>query len=168
MSGCRSDRSRCVQGLNLHYYLTNSIRLPSLEGNGYMNRDNYQRFAQPYAPLNGVPYVNVYSFTLPASSTGFYIAVQDNGTCMAIQRLRVNRNNCKAQQVGLVLYPDAPAPENVSVDINVSCVPNAEFTSESSRIATCTDSGEWGSVYHPICHCRLGYQETADHRCRGE
>ena len=58
--------------------------------------------------------------------TGFYIAIQDTGTCVGISRLRVYYIN-QSFQSGLVLYPDAPAPisgsENIS--INIKCVSNA-------------------------------------------
>ena len=92
LQSCR-ERHGCRQGFNLLHYMTNSQQLPSTEGNGYMNPEKYKKFAEPYAPLSSVNYNNTFNFTLPPSSTGFYIALQDTGSCIALSRLRVYRNN---------------------------------------------------------------------------
>ena len=159
---CRESRG-CRQGFNFLHYLTNSVQLPSTEGSGYMNAHNYHKFAEPYAPLSSLTYINTYNFTLPPSSTGFYLALQDTGSCIVVSRLRVYRNNCKSRQVGLVLYPDAPAPVSGSANIDISCVENA-VVSGSSRV-TCTSDGTWGSET-PVCQCRLGY-ENRQSQCVG-
>ncbi|CAI8042608.1 Ephrin type-A receptor 5 [Geodia barretti] len=114
---CREGQG-CLQRFNLLHYMTNSQQLPSTSGNGCMNTQNYENFAVPEGPTSSETYTNTYSFTLPPSSTGFYIAVQDIGSCIALSRLRVYRNNCKSRQVGLVLYPDAPAPVSGSANID--------------------------------------------------
>ncbi|CAI8036642.1 Ephrin type-A receptor 5 [Geodia barretti] len=155
LQSCRL-RQGCIQSFNLLHYMTNSQQLPSTSGNGYMNTQNYENFAVPEGPVSSVTYTNTYSFTLPPSSTGFYIAVQDIGSCIALSRLRVYRNNCKSRQVGLVLYPDAPAPVSGSANIDISCVDNA-VVSGSSRV-TCGSDGTWGSQ-SPVCQCRLGYEK---------
>ena len=140
--------------------MTNSQQLPSTEGGGYMNTDNYELLAVPTG--NPSTFTNrTYSFTLPVSSTGFYIALQDIGSCIALSRLRVYRNNCVSRQLGLVLYPDAPAPVSGSANIDISCVPNA-VVSGSSRV-TCGSDGTWGSQ-NPVCECQLGYEEI-DREC---
>ena len=145
----------CRQGLNLLYYMTNSLQLPSTEGSGYINTQNYDKFAEPITPHSSPAYTYTNNFTLPPSSTGFYLALQDTGSCIVVSRLRVYRNNCKSRQVGLVLYPDAPAPVSGSANIDISCVENA-VVSGSSRV-TCASDGTWGSET-PVCQCRLGYE----------
>ena len=160
---CRESRG-CRQGFNLLHYMTNSSQLPSNEGSGYMNTQNYHKYVEPYAPQSGLTYTNTYNFTLPPSSTGFYLALQDTGSCIVVSRLRVYRNNCKSRQVGLVLYPDAPAPVSGSANIDISCVENA-VVSGSSRV-TCASSGTWGSET-PVCQCRLGYENVGS-QCVGK
>ena len=155
LQSCR-DRNGCIQSFNLLHYMTNSQQLPSTSGNGYMNAQNYENFAVPEGPVSLEPYTNTYNFPLPPSSTGFYIAVQDIGSCIALSRLRVYRNNCKSRQVGLVLYPDAPAPVTGSENIDIGCVENA-VVSGSPRV-TCGSDGTWGSQ-SPVCQCRLGYED---------
>ena len=147
LQSCR-ERQGCIQSFNLLHYMTNSQQLPSTSGNGYMNTQNYVKFAVPEGPVSSVTYTNTYNFTLPPSSTGFYIAVQDIGSCIALSRLRVYRNNCKSRQVGLVLYPDAPAPVSGSANIDIGCVENA-VVSGSSEV-TCGSDGTWGPET-PVC-----------------
>ncbi|CAI8051433.1 Ephrin type-A receptor 4 [Geodia barretti] len=154
LQSCR-ERQGCIQRFNLLHYMTNSQQLPSTSGNGYMNTQNYENFAVPEGPTSSETYTNTYNFTLPPSSTGFYIAVQDIGSCIALSRLRIYRENCKSFQTGLVLYPDAPAPVSGSANIDISCVENA-VVSGSSRV-TCGSDGTWGSQ-NPVCQCRLGYE----------
>ena len=121
-----------------------------------MNTLNYEQFAlvEPSSPLLTV--VNTFSFTLQPSQTGFYIGIQDTGTCVGITRMRVYHNNCKSFQRGLVLYPDAPAPVSDSVNIDIQCVDNA-VASGSARVTCCSD-GRWGPQ-NPVCQCRLGYED---------
>ena len=162
LPSCR-ERQGCKQRFNLLHYMTNSQRLRSTEGDGSMNTQNYVNFAVPVG-VSSVNNNNTYTFTLPPSSTGFYIALQDNGSCIALSRLRVYRNNCQSRQVGLVLYPDAPAPVSGSVNIDISCVANA-VVSGSSRV-TCGSDGTWGSQ-NPVCQCRLGH-ENRQMQCIGK
>ena len=160
---CR-ERQGCRLGFNLLHYFTDSVQLPSTEGSGHMNRQNYQKFAEPYAQSSSRTYTNTYNFTLPSSSTGFYIAVQDTGSCIYLSRLRVYRNNCKYQEIGLVVYPNAPAPVFGSFDIDIGCVENAAV-SGSPRV-TCTSDGQWGPEM-PVCQCKLGY-ENIQGKCVGK
>ena len=144
--------------------MTNTQPLPSTEGSGYMNIHNYHKFAEPDIARSSVTYIKTYNFTLPPPSTGFYLAFQDTGSCIVVTRLRVYRNNCKSRQVGLVLYPDAPAPVSGSANIDISCVENAVL-SGGSRV-TCASDGTWGSET-PVCQCRLGY-ENIQSQCVGK
>ena len=146
VQSCR-DRQGCTQGFNLLHYMTNSTQAEDTRQAGFMNTQNYQIFAKPYG-ASLIAYTNTYNFTLPQSYTGFYIAVQDIGSCIALSRLRVYRNNCKSRQVGLVLYPDTPAPESDTVDVAISCAETA---------FTCTSSGTWGTE----CQCKCGYMEIS-------
>jgi hypothetical protein len=163
LQSCRL-RQGCIQSFNLLHYMTNSQQLPSTSGNGYINTQNYENFAVPEGPVSSVTYTNTYNFTLPPSSTGFYIAVQDIGSCIALSRLRVYRNNCKSRQVGLVLYPDAPAPVTDSEKFNndVSCVENAVVS--GSRVL-CRSNGTWGSQ-NPVCQCKCGYEPNREEATR--
>ena len=145
--------------------MTNSSQLPSTEGRGYMNRANYEKFAEPFAPVSSTVYTNTYNFTLPPSSTGFYIAIQDTGSCISLVRLRIFRNNCVSRQVGLILYPNTPAPVSGVEFASVSCVENAEIS--GSPLVSCSSDGIW-QLQSPVCQCNPGYADNMTGICVGK
>ena len=152
---CR-QRHGCNPSFSILTYITNNPRLPSTQGNGYMNRDRYTNNVTITPEQTSTPYTEIQSFTLQPSQTGLYVVIQDYGTCLGISRLRVYRNNCKGRQTGLVIYPDAPAPVDDSVNINIACVNNAHVV--GSPQVSCFSDGTWGSE-DPICQCNLGYED---------
>ena len=123
--------------------MTNSVQLPSTEGSGYMNRANYVKFGAPKTSNTITTHTFILNFTLPSSSTGFYIAAQDSGGCITLSRMRVYRGNCRAHQTGLILYQSAPAPVSGSARTDISCVENAEVVGSSSVM--CQSNGTWSS-----------------------
>ena len=156
----------CRQGFNLLHYMTNSPQLPSTEGSGYMNTQNYHKYAEPFAPVSSLTNINTYNFTLPPSSTGFYLALQDTGSCIALSRLRVYRNNCKSFPTGLVKYPDAPAPVSGQAAVRFSCVDNGEVMGKDT--VDCSSDGTWVPAT-PQCGCSPGYQiNSTKNGCRSK
>ena len=100
------------------------------------------------------------SFVLSEGQNGFYIAIQDPGACVIIRRLVVYRKRCPTRQVGLVLYPETPAPlTHVSVEAN--CVSNAAGT---GLTLMCNSEGVWSGT--PQCQCNPGYR-TEGSSCTG-
>ena len=120
-----------------------------------MNTDNYDQFGRARA-RDQEAHFETHNFTLDPSDTGFYVALQDTGTCVGISRLRVYHYNCPSRQEGLILYPEAPAPAYGSVNINIKCVDNA-VVSNSPQV-TCRSDGTWGPE-NPVCKCRPRYEE---------
>ena len=152
---CR-ERNICRERFFLYNYVTNTQRLPSTQGTGFMNTQRYEQFAEVSPERTSIITVEILNLRLEPSETGFYIAIQDTGTCVGISRLRVYRYNCKGNQRGLVLYPDAPGPVSGSANVNIECVDNA-VVSGSARV-TCGSDGRWGPE-NPVCQCRLGYED---------
>ena len=153
---CR-ERNGCNPRFSLLTYITNTPQLPSILGNGFMNRNNYGNNVTIDPEQTSVTYREMHNFTLQANEIGFYLAVHDYGTCLGISRLRVYRNNCRGHQTGLVVYPDAPAPVSGSVNINVTCVNNTVFSSDSDQV-TCNSDGTW-SPRNPVCQCSPGFED---------
>ena len=156
-----SARDRCRQSFNLLSYPTSTVQLPTTDGRGFMNTANYRSFAQPSASLSSETYTRSYRLKLPRFSSGFYLAIQDIGSCLEISRVRVYRYQCASQQRGLVLYPDVPAPNTRWVTVSLTCVSNAI----GSPTALCISDGTWGSQNHE-CRCRLGYTRSGN-ECLG-
>ena len=122
-----------------------------------MNSDNYERLARLVHPApRAISRNETRTFTLGQSETGFYIAIQDPGSCIQVLGLRVYRFNCPKFQTGLVLYHDAPGPVSGSANINIECVDNAVVS--GSAEVTCGSDGRWGPE-NPVCQCRLGYED---------
>ena len=156
---CR-ERNRCRPRFNLLRYFTDTPRSTSIEGTGYMNPSNYEQFAEPYGPDTTISYKITYTFTLPPTSTGFYIAAQDTGSCLTLSRLRVYRYNCKYREVGLVRYPDAPAPVSGTANVKFSCVENGGPIGTDT--VGCTSEGTWADETPPRCGCLPGYQVNTE------
>ena len=155
LRSCR-ERLGCNPRVYVHNYITISMQLPSTLASGFMNTQLYRNIGVLQPSEVSLTFVVTLNFTLQPSQIGFYIAVQDNGTCAGISRIRVYRENCISFQRGLVLYPDAPAPVSDPVNINIQCVDNA-VVSVSARV-TCGSDGRWGPQ-NPVCQCRLGYED---------
>ena len=132
-----------------------------------MNTNNYDQFGRARSTTQSARF-ETHTFTLDPSETGFYVALQDTGTCVGISRLRVYRYNCPSRQVGLVLYPETPAPVSGSVTINVKCVDNA--VASGSTQVTCHSNGTWGPDTSQ-CECSLGFANITENmvpKCVGK
>ena len=152
MSMCPAQE-QCRQSFGLLYYSTSEQQLGSTTGRGFLNTRNYASFAQPRAQL-GV-HTSVHDFNIsPTRYTGFYLAVQDTGSCIEILRMKVYHKLCPSFQTGLVLYPDVIAPSHRPMVVSVSCVENAHVVGSAS--VTCATDGSWGSLI-PVCQCGPGY-----------
>ena len=134
-----------------------------------MNTDKYEQFGRARSTTQSARF-ETHTFTLDPSDTGFYVALQDTGTCVGISRLRVYRYNCPSRQVGLVLYPEVPAKVSGSVNVKLTCVDNASIPESESDTVTCSSDGKWSSNI-PLCECDLGYENRTENmvpRCVGK
>ena len=100
-------------------------------------------------------------------STGMYVGIQDTGTCGQISRIIMYYKVCNAKQVGLVRYPEFPAPPTNGEDeiFEAECVCNAHpvtsmAVTASSKTGQCSDVASGGAR----CECDAGYVISADGR----
>ena len=68
--------------------------------------------------------------------------------------------------MGLVLYPETPAPVFGSVNVQFTCVDNAYIPESESNTVTCYHNGTW-STEVPVCECNVGYENT-ETNCGGK
>ena len=97
-------------------------------------------------------------FTLSPQERGFYLAVQDNSSCIFLSHMVVYRNECQEKREGLVLYPTFASPDEGSRPVIAQCVENAERVPSSSLAVSCQSNGTW--VGTPECRCKAGYREV--------
>ena len=157
LENCR-DRFFCKQMFKVYRYITNTQTLPSTIGTGFMNTSNYDLVETLTPKENTITYTSVVTFVLQPGETGFYLALRDEGTCVGVSRILVQRFNCAPFQTGLILYPDSPAPVRGSAPAQVSvlCVSNGAVS--NSPTVTCSSDGTWGGVGTPTCGCTPGYE----------
>ena len=165
LQSCRSQLG-CDMGFRLLNFTTDMRQVPATTGRGYMNTENYDEFGRARPRSTTRPYFETHSFTLKPSDTGFYVAIRDVGTCVGISRLRVYRYICPSRQVGLILYPETPAPVSGSVNVQFTCVDNAYIPKSESDTVTCYHNGTW-STEVPVCECNVGYENTGTN-CDGK
>ena len=158
------DRFGCNEQFRVYRYLTNTATDSSITGSGFMNTDNYERLETIKPPNSTTTFLNTVTFVMQPGETGFYLALRDQGTCVEISRILVQRFNCAPFQDGLVVYPDSPAPVTGSAPVAVSCVSNGAVSSQSPN-ALCSSTGQWVSQT-PTCGCSPGYEINLNSRDR--
>ena len=161
-----SSQLGCDMGFRLLNYKTNTQQGAATTGSGYMNIENYDQFGRARPSSTTQAYFETYSFTLNSSDTGFYVAIQDVGTCVEISRLRVYHYICPSRQEGLVLYPETPTPVSGSVNVQFTCVDNAYILESENDTITCYNNGTW-STDIPVCECNVGYENMGT-KCGGK
>ena len=151
ITNCRTDLG-CVPRFNIQNYKTNS---PQSQSN-YQDTSRYNLI--DIADTLVVRTTETFDFALSRSEDGFYLAFQDQGTCVTISRVIVYRRRCPAQQIGLVLYPEVQSPASGQEPAEASCVANAH--AETDLGLMCDSEGTW--IGNPMCSCNDGYMQVND------
>ncbi|XP_053116085.1 ephrin type-A receptor 5 isoform X5 [Hemicordylus capensis] len=101
----------------------------------------------------------------PLTKTGFYLAFQDVGACIALVSVRVYYKKCPVVVRNLAVFPDTitGADSSQLLEVLGLCV-NHSVTDEPPRMH-CSAEGEW---LVPIgkCMCKAGYEEN-NNTCQG-
>ena len=104
--------------------------------------------------------VQVTGIERPSSFTGFYLGIQDTGTCGTIRRVLVYYLVCPARVSGLVSFPQTPVPPRSSANTVYlgSCAPNSHAVTSleveiTSTTSVCTERAPGGAR----CECNAGY-----------
>ena len=104
--------------------------------------------------------VRVTGIERPSSFTGFYLGIQDTGTCGTVRRVLVYYLVCPARVSGLVSFPQTPVPLQSSANTvySGSCAPNSHAVTSleveiTSTTSVCTERALGGAR----CECDAGY-----------
>ena len=95
----------------------------------------------------------------PSMDQGFYLGIQDRGSCGIIRQITMYYKVCPGRFEGLEIYPDLPLPPQSSMNptvANAFCVPNSVNFTTPGYVAypngTC--------VYGAVCECALGFEKA--------
>ncbi len=121
--------------------------------------DNYALIQTLTTEVSGTTTKNTENFEFNTDESGFYLAIRDPGTCIAISRLIVFYNVCPGETVDLVVRPETIAPtvgSGIQLNVNASCVQN------SSTVVSliCLESGNWVATASSRCECNTGFVPT--------
>ena len=151
-SECRDDPSCNITHFDVLVYQAN---IPDLQEQ--IQSTNYKLLERIEQPLIGNEAIATASFQR-SSSNGFYLAVQDVGSCGTLSRMQVYYELCPEKVVRLVIYPSLPLPGRNSVSASEGtavCAPNARNTS-LLQFKAYSDGECERSV---VCECLPGYVE---------
>ncbi len=102
---------------------------------------------------------------MDATATGFYLAIVDENTCMALTRVVVFYHVCPEMVMDLIRYPQTLAPTtNQPESIGGTCVDNAsgELQGRNPQLS-CIQGGKWGAVLEGTgCQCGPGFMHIEE------
>ncbi|XP_058037932.1 ephrin type-B receptor 4 isoform X3 [Ahaetulla prasina] len=102
----------------------------------------------------------------PLSKTGFYLAFQDQGACMALLSVRLFYKKCPAVTVNFTLFQET-VPRELVMPVTGQCVPNAIKTSSRPLSMYCREDGQWADQAITDCTCAAGYEPSEENtKCR--
>ena len=94
------------------------------------------------------------------NESGFYLAIRDEDTCLAVTRVLVFYNVCPQETVELMIRPEIispriTTPSQETLRVTGQCVANASPESGAAPILTCSPGGTWSVVSGCQCNQRF-------------
>ena len=162
LNGCDTSR-QCRQSYDVYIWQTSTINRTAAR-----NTDNYM-FIERISPDNTDGFgssTNLVEIDLN-SENGFYLAVVDFSTCLAINRILVFYYVCLEETSQLISLPETiESLESSATSVNGECVENSSTESGTSPIVQCGNLGQW-QVMVP-CLCNPGYElNDSQDQCTG-
>ena len=107
------------------------------------------------------------TFRPSATANGFYLGLQDTGTCGSIARITAYYFVCPGSTDDLVTIPEIPRPRVGSTTPITSTASCASDSTGSDLQLSCAADGTF--VGSPVCLCNPGYEFVSNSAtCRGE
>uniref|UniRef100_H2YZE0 receptor protein-tyrosine kinase n=1 Tax=Ciona savignyi TaxID=51511 RepID=H2YZE0_CIOSA len=160
----------CRETFKIYYAIANNgSRNPNLDENTFTTIDTV---AAEVTILESLIVTVVMPASVDISSTGIYIALMDEGACMALISLRVYSIVCPSVTDSLAVFP-----ETLTGQLDTSLVKVSGECVEHSRLAVphrslhppvfhCTSDGKW-NVQTGTCYCEAGYEpDGLKQRCQ--
>ncbi|XP_050789212.1 ephrin type-B receptor 4 [Gopherus flavomarginatus] len=111
--------------------------------------------------------VNVKTLRLgPLSKTGFYVAFQDQGACMALLGVRLYFKKCPGAVARLAAFPET-VPRELVTPVAGACVAGAEPEGPGPLSMYCREDGRWAEHAPAGCVCLAGHEAAEGNtQCR--
>ena len=158
--GCNATVN-CQRTFVVNKYETSTIS-PS-EAADVSNYDTVERLA-PTDDSGTVTENQTAVLDFETQETGFYVAIQDERSCIVISRLLVFYHVCPAGVQNLINRTEVVAPRigmgSVPVQAIGACVPNSSPTSGNVVPIICTSGGVWTTSAE--CICDQGFTANED------
>ena len=154
LAECRSHASCNKLFLNVYFYSTNQQELLQR-----IDPINYEPIGQIRQPQNERSANQVIRFNRPMNHKGFYLGIEDVGSCGNITRVQVFYKICPAKVVGLVTYPSLALPPLNSLkpsEASGHCAVNSLNTTSFQYRAFLNGTCQ----YESKCVCKEGYREN--------
>ena len=158
--------NNCRRSFAIHKYETSTINTTAAR-----NLSNYE-FVGQIVPRDGSGTVREngsVNINFATEATGFYLGIQDEGSCLVIHRVLVFYYVCPAETSDLITCPETIAPiigASTPVQVVGQCVEN-EGTRPENGVQpglTCSQNGVWSINLGAGCVCDSGFQSSADGR----
>ena len=149
----------CQRTFNTHVYETSSVNTTGAR----RNLNNYRQVQRVSPDITTGARVNeTITINFKTNHSSFYVAIQDETSCMSIKRMLVFYYICPRQTVNLISHPEIIAPpfpttENSLVLVTTYCVENAKPENGRAPLLICSNGGIWSSIPGSGCRCVAGY-----------
>ncbi|XP_006821187.1 ephrin type-B receptor 1-B [Saccoglossus kowalevskii] len=103
----------------------------------------------------------------PITRNGFYLAFQDQGSCLAILKLKVYYLACQEITMNFAYFPKTPAgPKSTAlVQVTGDCIDFSQPIGPENPVYQCQSDGTW-TLIDGSCACSPGYEATSDRACQ--
>ncbi|XP_071945652.1 ephrin type-B receptor 1-B-like isoform X2 [Antedon mediterranea] len=116
-------------------------------------------------PQNEIINMVVEDFS-PVTQSGFYLALQDQGACMALLKTRVFYTVCPKVVENFASFAETITGHEVTslVSVEGTCVENASVVNDKKPVYQCQSDGSW-ILIQGTCACDPGYEPVGS-ECR--
>ena len=155
------EQEGCVEGCSRisswHGYETSTINSVAAR-----NISNYVLISR-LVPNDGNLQNQTRYLNFATNESGFYLAIRDEDTCLAVTRVLVFYNVCPQETVEFMIRPEIisppiTTPSQEPLRVIGQCVGNASSESGAEPILTCSPGGTWSVVSG--CQCNQGFRAT--------
>ena len=157
---------RCQRTFNTHVYETSSEN-----ANGRSNLRNYRQVRR-ISPDNtsGQKVNETVTVTFNTNNSSFYFAIEDETTCIVVNRVIVFYSVCPSQMLDRISYPEtiAPVAGTGALTITAACVDNAEPVNDIAPKLICSAGGIWSALSVAECRCVRGALDIGGRECKSK